>query len=703
MSGLPRLKAALVKPGEMPRAQNICTLDGACRREAVEPRLANAIGDYLHAHIERHGRTRTAAAFGVSRHTLWRFLERGQAGRALPQAVLDRVGESQDAVDAATQALLASPAPAPAREEIPTPDYLPSRLEEALLDLCATPLTTVSELASFTREPASSLRDRLVQLRRRGLADWRPHRLAELGERPQRRWFPTAEGVAAACEASGGGDGLLRTAPVSRQWLRLLTERLDSIAIIYRVAARIAEADPDGRPLRIDHYRSGPYDALVTLSGGGTLGLVRQGPLLTPANLRYRLRSIERLDYQERPRLSLVLAASDQDARRALRALGYPTEHETMFVATTGAVLVWEAGAKVWQQCDAGVSMATTLAPSLNLPAILGWLAERIAEERRRWPSSSLGADRTSLYAAGLRASRPRPAEQFDAAYAMRLSRTDKQVLDLISDWPFCTAEQLAGLMGGVSRRRVNQVLRRLRRRRLLERHEAGGGYVLSDEGLTVLVRRDRAAVGPVLDRWTPQQHEGVYIGTSLRSLASQRDHQRGIVGFAARLSAEVGSDAEEYELFDLLPTHRSQISYDAEGARQLLLPDASFQLVHLGDFEWCLFEYERRATTPRRLPTRLRSYERYLRSPYASSDHGGLPPLVLFVFESERAEEAFLNAASWLPRAPLASATTAVLDEYGVLGPSWRLSPPHAPQRRFLVDLRELTKCPNPRTERFP
>ncbi len=44
--------------------------------------------------------------------------------------------------------------------------------------------------------------------------------------------------------------------------------------------------------------------------------------------------------------------------------------------------------------------------------------------------------------------------------------------------------------------------------------------------------------------------------------------------------------------------------------------------------FEWCLFEYERRATTPRRLPTRLRSYERYFKSRYAANDHGGLPPL---------------------------------------------------------------------------
>ena len=125
----------------------------------MEPRLADAIGDYLRAHIERHGRKATAAAFGVSRHTLWRFLERGQAGRALPQAVLARVGPDLDAVDAATQALLARPAPAPPARE-PRPPYLPERLAETLLDLCAMPLTTVSELDELVRQVVEMARSR---------------------------------------------------------------------------------------------------------------------------------------------------------------------------------------------------------------------------------------------------------------------------------------------------------------------------------------------------------------------------------------------------------------------------------------------------------------------------------------------------------------------------------------------------------------
>ena len=50
---------------------------------------------------------RAMERFGVSRHTLWRFLRRGYAGRALPRAVLDTVGDSVEVLDAATWAITA--------------------------------------------------------------------------------------------------------------------------------------------------------------------------------------------------------------------------------------------------------------------------------------------------------------------------------------------------------------------------------------------------------------------------------------------------------------------------------------------------------------------------------------------------------------------------------------------------------------------
>ena len=104
---------------------------------------------------------------------------------------------------------------------------------------------------------------------------------------------------------------MLRAYPVSKQWFRLLAERLDAIAVLYRVAIMVADADPHQKPARVDHYRQGPYDMLLTLSGGRTIGLIRQGPALPTSRLRYRLRSIERLDSGETPFVTIVLTHAD--------------------------------------------------------------------------------------------------------------------------------------------------------------------------------------------------------------------------------------------------------------------------------------------------------------------------------------------------------------------------------------------------------
>ncbi len=126
----------------------------------------------------------------------------------------------------------------------------------------------MEELARFGRIPVSTLRDRLKKLTERGLVDSVPHHLTVLGTRPQRRYFPTEKGVTAAGAATKGREHMLRAYPVSKQWFRLLAERLDAVAVLYRVAAMIADADPHDNPVRVDHYRNGPYDMLLTLSGG---------------------------------------------------------------------------------------------------------------------------------------------------------------------------------------------------------------------------------------------------------------------------------------------------------------------------------------------------------------------------------------------------------------------------------------------------
>ena len=76
--------------------------------ELAEDDLEYAIRDYVHTYVRWRGRRKAVERFGVSRHTLWRFLDRGHMGRALPRAVLDTVGDSIEAIDAATWAIGAS-------------------------------------------------------------------------------------------------------------------------------------------------------------------------------------------------------------------------------------------------------------------------------------------------------------------------------------------------------------------------------------------------------------------------------------------------------------------------------------------------------------------------------------------------------------------------------------------------------------------
>ena len=667
------------------RASNATTQAG--------PDLMRAIQDYVRAYVWRHGRRRTSEYVGVSRHTLWRFLERGHMGRAVPSAVLNSIGGNIAALETATLEMIID------LEGLrPDPALRPLRdgLEEALLLLCAAPLTTVDELSRLGRVPASTLRERLDKLAKRELADSVPHNLSVLGARSQRRYFPTEKGVLAGGAATQGRAHMLQAYPVSKQWFRLLAERLDAVAVLYRVAALVADADPHSDPVRVDHYRKGPYDMLVTLSGGRSIGLIRQGQMLSTANLRYRLRSIERLHSSDRPFVTLVLTHADQATRRAVRSLGDPSEHRRTFVATEGELLAGDHNGDVWQQCGNGLGddPPVQVSPDVSLTGILTW-TERLLDSSysflRDNPKPNLG----TLYPSGVQASMPKPSQQLASVLAVQLTRADKDALDLLAAWSLCTREQLAGLMGDVTSRRVNQVLRSLRQHSLVRKDESL--LVLTDEGLTYLARRDRAAVGITLDRWSAEpsySNPDVYAGTALRALASQLRHHDGVTGFVAALSAEVARSTD-YDLFDLLPTSRSSIGYRYDWTTYVIHPDASFTLEYRGRWRPYLLEFERRATTPKRILDRLESYRRYFLSGWAERDHGGLLPRVLFVFETPDNEAAFLDAADRLDGPPLITSNVETLAECGILGHSWRESPPASSSDRLnltdRVQLRSL------------
>ncbi len=645
------------------------------------PELRRAVRGYVRAYVLLHGRRKTAEDLGVSRHTLWRFLERGHMGHAVPAAVLNSVGESARAIGEATVELmidLEGLRPDPALRS------LRQGLEKALLLVCATPLATVEDLSRFGRVPTSTLRDRLNKLTERGLVDSVPHHLSVLGTRPQRRYFPTEKGVIAGAMATKGERHMLRAYPVSKQWFRLLAERLDAVAVLHRVAAMVADADPYGDLVRVDHYRNGPYDMLITLSGGRSIGVIRQGPVLPTSRLRYRLRSIERLDSDETPFVTLVLTHADQATRRAIRSLGDPSEHRRTFVVTEGELLAGDHTGVVWQQCGSGVGEAVRIEADASLAGILAH-AERLLDTSYPFLRERPKPRPSTLYPSGVQASMPEPAEQLKPALAVQLTRAEKDALDLLCAWPLCTREQLAGLMGGITLRRVNQVLRALSQHGLVRSDEPL--HMLTDEGLTYLARRDRAAVGLTLDRWSAEPlylNADIYAGTAVRALASQMKHHAGVVDFAAALSAEVAR-SPDHDLFDLLPTSRSSIGYRYDWTTYVIHPDASFTLEYKGRWRPYLLEFERRATTPKRAHARLKSYERYFDSGWAEQDHARRPPRVLFVFESTASEKAFLDVADTLKGVPIITSNTKTLAKRGILGDSWIFPPPHSLDRRPL------------------
>ena len=659
--------------------------------------LERAIRSYVRTYAVWHGRDRAARVFGVSRHTLWRFMARGHTGRVIPRAVMDSVGRSVEEVEAARKTLIAGARlweaterrladNAPAKESASGSIGLSLGLENTLLLACAAPLATVDEMSRFGRVPASTLRDRLGKLTDRGLVDSVPHHLGSLGPHPKRRYFPTERGIVAGGRIEHGTERFLSEYPVSKQWFRLLAERLDAVAALYRVVAMISDADPHDAPLRVDHYRQGPYDMLLTLSGGRSIGLIRQGATLPTSNLRYRLRSIERLTSGDRPFVTLVLTHADQATRRAIRSLGDPSEHRRTLVTTEGELLAGDHTGAVWQPCGSGLGNdpPVRIGAEASLAGILAWM-DRLLDSSHSFLRDKPKANPDDLYPSGVQAAMPEPTKQLTPALSVQLARAEKDALDLLAAWPLCAWEQLAGLMGGVTLRRVNQVLRPLRQHGLVR--EDDSLHVLTDEGLTYLARRDRAAVGLTLDRWSPEPsytNPSVYAGTALRALASQLRHHAGVTGFAAALSTKVAR-SPDYDLFDLLPTHRSSIGYRYDWTTYVIHPDVSFTLEYRGRCRPFLLEFERRATTPKRIPKRLESYRRYFLTGWAERDHEGRPPHVLFVFESPDTETAFLDIADTVKGVPIITSNTDTLAKHGILGDAWILPPPHSLDRRPL------------------
>ena len=251
-----------------------------------------------------------------------------------------------------------------------------------------------------------------------------------------------------------------------------------------------------------------------------------------------------------------------------------------------------------------------------------------------------------------------------------------------MSDWPWISLKDLAGLMG-VSHQRASQVVIPLEALKLVVRPpESGGRLALTDRALALLARRDRTSLSMAKGRWSaaplfpgaPFDWTNVAGGRS-RQLLRNLEHTAAVHAFLAAMTTQ--AVFLQWEVVQMDPPRRAS-RYFRHGDRMRSVNPDAFGLLRKGDTSWPFFlEWERRAVRPSTMSARLAPYLRYYSSHRPTDDHGARPG-VLIVFDDDIAQTHFLRLAREEMQAigvtvPLWVSHRAAVEEMGPLGRAWR------------------------------
>ena len=535
---------------------------------------------------------------------------------------------------------------------------MPTACETDLLcRLAETPFADRLDLAALSGWSRGAVYAAMDRLQERGMADAIPHAAPLLP--PTRRYYLTIDGLSRAAEVEGVAlEELLRRRPVSARWRRVLLERLDALAVIYRLAAAVANF---AHPVGFRWFRAAPVDAGIVLPDGRTIAVVRQGLTADRTGFAKRL---WRLREGPPPGGVLVLLPDEvrlRQTRRMLAGAPFP-----VFLALERDAALAGLDAPVWHPLS--------VAADLDLRYILshldraGGLPEEAQQLRATLPAD-FGLDvPTQAVPDSLLPALLRPAE--------------KRALDLLSDWPWAAKGELSGLMG-VSGRRASQLTARLEGFGLVGHAAAKGPrrLALADRGLAFLARRDRTSVGTARRRWSvapldpqsPLAWRNV-SGSRSRQLLRNAEHTASVHRFMAALAGQ--ARAQGLEVVQLDPPRRASRFFRHDGRLHSVRPDA-FGVLRRGHHAFPFFlEWERRAVRPVTMAARLAPYVRYYSSSRPLDDHGVIPA-VLVVFDDELAATHFLRVAGQeMERAgvevPLRVSHRAALERLGPLGRAW-------------------------------
>ncbi len=526
--------------------------------------------------------------------------------------------------------------------------------EDVLGWLSRLPLLDRLELAALSGWSRSAVYRAVEALERERLVEPVAHASELIA--PTRRYALTAAGLNRLAESEGvEPKRLLRERPVSEQARRLCLGRIDALAVLYRLSCAVADI---GFPIEARCYRALPVDLALRSADGRTIALARLGRVNERRSLAQRLARL-----RDGPAFgATLLVAPDEtrlrDAARRLRAMPRPC-----YLALEGDAAGAGTDSPIWRTSSGS--------PALSLREALG-----LAGPHQSWPVERMLA-RASIPVE--RGSAEAPADWMLAA---RLGPSEKRALDLLADWPWLRLDHLAALLG-VGQVRLRELLQRASEWELIVRETISGQtrLALSDRGLALVARRDRASVGDLRKRLSSERvvRDGRLDwrnvrGTRSRQLLRHLDHTESVHGFLAALAEQVRERG--WDLIQLDPPQRASRYFRLDGKLYSIQPDAFGVLRCDGRDQPFFLEWERRAVRPSTMTKRLAPYLRYYSSKRLAEDQIA-PPFVLVAFENQRATEHFLRIAQGQSHRsgtvlPLFASDRHVLAQRGVLGSAW-------------------------------